>query len=273
MERLLVPRAQTVEPPQRARARVAAIGDLHVRGAHDRCDIPGLENLAERADLLVLTGDLTDNGRLVEAEAVADLFAATRMPVIAVLGNHDHRSLRRSAFRRVFERRGIEILEGQATTIRVAGGALVGVAGTTGSGGGFWVTGRPDGFPTRTFERLAIRARREGDALARALDALDADILVAATHFAPTTATLGREPPAKYWMLGTSALGLVIDRYHPDLVLHGHAHLGALRGRMAGGSPVRNVALPVAGGIHIETVEIGATVLEGRCRSETPSWR
>lgn len=272
MERLLVPRAQTAEPPRCVRARIAAVGDLHIRGAHDRRIIPGLEHLGERADLLVLTGDLTDNGRLVEAEAAADLFTAVRVPVIAVLGNHDHRSLRRAAFRRVFERRDIDILEGRAITVRTASGALVGVAGTTGSGGGFWSTEWPDGIHTRSLERLAIRARREGEALERALAELDADIAIAVTHFAPTTATLGREPLAKYWMLGASALGQAIDRHHPDLVLHGHAHLGALRGAMPGGSPVRNVALPVAGGIYIETIEIGLAVTEPSSRLEPASW-
>jgi Icc-related predicted phosphoesterase len=272
MERLILP-PRTADSPRRISARVAAVGDLHIRGAHDRRAILGLDNLSERADLLVLTGDLTDNGRLVEAEAAADHFAAVRIPIVAVLGNHDHRSLRRTAFRKVFERKGIEILEGRATIIRVAGGGLVGVAGTTGSGGGFWTTEWPDGLHTRTFERLAIRARREGEALAQALAAVDADIAIAVTLFAPTTATLGREPQATFWMLVAAALGLVIDRYRPDLVLHGHAHLGALRGRMAGGSPVLNVALPVAGGVHIETVEGRGTVPEGRSHPETLTWR
>jgi Icc-related predicted phosphoesterase len=80
-------------------------------------------------------------------------------------------------------------------------------------------------------------------------------VRIAALHFAPTTTTLGREPLTKYWMLGNCELGIVLDRRPPDLVIHGHAHLGTLRGRTPGGVPVRNVALPVVGRVHLEVLE------------------
>ena len=240
---------------QPVRARIAAIGDLHLRGREDLSAVPGLSGLADRADLLLVAGDLTENGRLLEAEAAGELLAAARLPVVAVLGNHDLRSLRRAAFRRVLERRGVEVLDGCATVVRLANGSRVGIAGTAGSGGGFWPHEGPDAIHTRTMKRLAIRARRECEALERALLSLDADVRIATTHFAPTTATLGREPLAKYWMLGNGELGVVLDRRMPDLVVHGHAHLGTLKGCTPGGIPVRNVALPVVGGIYLEVLE------------------
>ena len=238
--------------------RLAAVGDLHVRGAINQVNqlsVPGLIGLGDRADLLLVTGDLTDTGRVVEAEQAAELLASARVPAVAVLGNHDLRSLRRVAFRRAFERLGIEVLEGGATTVHLANGMRVGIAGTTGSGGGFWPVEGPDAIHARTFKRLALRAQRECALLDKALSGLNADLHVVATHFAPTTTTLGREPLAKYWMLGNCELGVVLDRWLPDLVVHGHAHLGALRGRTPGGVPVRNVALPVVGGVHLETLE------------------
>jgi len=237
------------------RVRIAAIGDLHVRGQEDQRAVPGLCNLADHADLLLVAGDLTENGRLLEAEAAGELLAAARLPVVAVLGNHDLRSLRRTAFRRTLERHGIEILDGQATVVYLANGTRVGIAGTTGCGGGFWPQEGPDGIHTRTFKRLALRASRECAALERALLDLRADVRIATTHYAPTTSTLGREPLAKYWMLGNCELGVVLDRRRPDLIVHGHAHLGTLNGRTLGGVPVRNVALPVVGTVHIEVFE------------------
>jgi Icc-related predicted phosphoesterase len=236
--------------------RVAAIGDLHVRGTEDQRQFPRLSNLAAVADLLVVAGDLTENGRMLEAEAVADLLSTARLPVIAVLGNHDLRTLRRAAFRRVLERRGIEVLDGNATVIHASNGFRVGIAGATGSGGGFWLQEGPDAIRTRTFKRLAIRVSRECAALERALLTLETDVRIATTHFAPTTSTLGREPLAKYWMLGNCELGVVLDRCKPDLVFHGHAHLGTLKGQTPGGVPVRNVALPVVRKVHLETLEL-----------------
>jgi Icc-related predicted phosphoesterase len=241
--------------PQVLRVRVAAIGDLHVRGREEPSAVPGLSDLAETADFLLVAGDLTENGRLLEAEAAGELLAAARLPVVAVLGNHDLRSLRRVAFRRALERSGIEVLDGCATVVRLPNGSRVGIAGTAGSGGGFWPYEGPTAIHARTLKRLAIRAHRECDALERALLSLEADVRIAALHFAPTTTTLGREPLAKYWMLGNCELGVVVDRRSPDLVVHGHAHLGTLRGRTPGGVPVRNVALPVVGRVHLEVLE------------------
>jgi hypothetical protein len=139
--------------------------------------------------------------------------------------------------------------------VRLPNGARVGIAGTAGSGGGFWPHEGPTAIHARTLKRLAIRARRECEVLERALLSLDADVRIAALHFAPTTTTLGREPLAKYWMLGNCEFGVVLDRRLPDLVVHGHAHLGTLKGRTPGGVPVRNVALPVVGRIHLEVLD------------------
>lgn len=234
--------------------RVAATGDLHVRGPEDGGLVSGLSELHTRADVLVIAGDLTENGRLLEAEAAADLLSAARLPIVAILGNHDLRSLRRTAFRRTLERGGIEVLDGGATVVTAPNGARIGIAGTTGCGGGFWPLEGPDAIHARTFRRLALRASRECAALERCLRDLDTDVRIAAVHFAPTVSTLGREPLAKYWMLGNGDLGAVVDRTMPDVVFHGHAHLGTLKGRTPGGIPVRNVALPVVGGVYLETL-------------------
>ena len=258
---------QTAEAGEAFRVRIAAIGDLHIRGTEDHRTFPRLSDLPDVADVLVVAGDLTENGRMLEAEAAADFLSAARLPTIAVLGNHDLRTLRRTAFRRVLERRGIEVLEGAGTVLQLANGSRVGIAGTTGCGGGFWPQEGPDAIHARTFKRLAIRVSRECSALEQALLALESDVRIATTHFAPTTSTLGREPLAKYWMLGNCELGVVLDRCLPDLVIHGHAHLGTLKGQTPGGVPVRNVALPVVGKVHLETVQPAAVECASRVSS------
>jgi Icc-related predicted phosphoesterase len=234
--------------------RLGAIGDLHIRGLSDSDGFARLFAAGLDVDLLVVAGDLTENGRIHEAEAAAELLCLAGVPVVSVLGNHDLRNLRRAAFRRVFERAGIEILIGSATSIALRNGVRLGLAGTPGCGGGFWPVEGPDAIHSRTLKRLAVRAHREATALDRALGDVEADLRVVVTHYAPTVTTLGDEPLAKYWMLGNSELGAVIDRRRADLVIHGHAHLGRLKGGTPGGVPVRNVALPVVGGIHVEEI-------------------
>ena len=70
--------------------RIAAIGDVHV-GLDDVGSIaPALANLRDDADVLLVAGDLTRHGDPAEARVLARELAAAPVPVLAVLGNHDH---------------------------------------------------------------------------------------------------------------------------------------------------------------------------------------
>ena len=239
--------------------RIAAIGDVHIR-AWD-ASARRLDELCrslDDVDALVVAGDITQGGRLAEAEQAAAVLGRAKVPVVAVLGNHDRRGLRRVAFRRTLERVGVIVLDGEATVVTAATGTRIGFAGVAGCGGGFWPTEGSAPLHDRAFKALAIRIRHEATRLDAALASLDADVRVAVLHFAPTSTTLGDEPPAKYWLLGNCDLGQVIDRHPVDLVIHGHAHLGNPVGWTVGGTPVRNVAYPVSGGLVINELPVQA---------------
>jgi Icc-related predicted phosphoesterase len=251
--------------------RVAAIGDLHVKHGIPDALAQALVSLATRAEALVIAGDMTDNGRILEFEIVAEAMSGVGIPVIAVLGNHDRRCLRRTALRRVLERGGIILLDGQSVTLELpvpgsdtlastTSTVRIGFAGVGGYGGGFWPEEGPLLPPYRAAQALAVRARREAVRLDEALSSIDdgVDLRIAVLHYAPTSTTLGSEPVAKHWMLGNIELGHVIDRHPVDLVIHGHAHLGNAEGTTPGGTPVRNVAshvigLPVVHVLHVST--------------------
>src|SRR5258708_23775546 len=72
--------------------RVAAIGDLHCSRASEGTFHPIFAKVAESADVLVLCGDLTDYGTAEEARVLAKELSATKLPTLAVLGNHDFES-------------------------------------------------------------------------------------------------------------------------------------------------------------------------------------
>ncbi|MDQ3044146.1 MAG: metallophosphoesterase [Chloroflexota bacterium] len=232
--------------------RIAAIGDLHIRGEIPAGLTDELLKLGERADVLVVAGDITDGGRIPEIELAADLFRAVTLPIVTVLGNHDRRCLRRTAFRRILESAGAILLDAEATTLEL--GCRVGFAGIGGYGGGFWPDEGPFPLHSRVSQALALRARREAIRLDTALAQLETDLTIVVMHYAPTASTLGNEPPLKYWMLGNSQLGRVVDRYPVDLVIHGHAHLGNPTGQTLGGIPVWNVATSVTSGPVIHEV-------------------
>lgn len=229
--------------------RIAAIGDLHIWGKVRRSLFPQFETLRERADVLVITGDITNNGMLAQAERAAELLSLARIPIIAVMGNHDRRALLRTPrYCAILERAGVHFLDG--TTFTFGGGhGRLGFAGVNGSGGGFWPDEGPDTLSRRTAQLLAVRARREAAKLDRAIASLDTEMKIVITHVAPTMTTLRGEPRVKFWLLGNSEFGRVIDRHDVDLVFHGHAHRGNPFGTTIGGTPVCNVAQNVAGGI------------------------
>jgi len=234
----------------KAPVRVAAIGDLHLRTDIPRQLADDLAAIDGLADLLVITGDLTEGGKIPEVELASELLAGIRIPKVAVWGNHDRRGIRRKAMRLALEASGVTLLDGSSLTMTFADGRRLGIAGVGGYGGGFWPEEVPDLVSARISKAVGVRARRESLRLQAALDALagqanTANLVV--MHYSPTVSTLGNEPIIKYWMLGNSLLGKVIDAHQVDLVLHGHAHLGNHIGQTPGGIPVRNVAAHVTG--------------------------
>ena len=247
--------------------RVAAIGDFHTRVDRDFLFGSALRRVPAQADLLLIAGDLTDNGRIDEFALVAAYLADVTVPVVAVLGNHDRRGLRRVAIRRTLEEAGVILLDGESVVLDVplagsvhdgsddpdhgsGSSARIEVIGFGGYGGGFWPEEMAEGPPLhRATQAVAVRARREAARLdvTLAADRTDVDARIVLLHYSPTSSTLGREPSVKYWMLGNIELARVIDRHDVDLVIHGHAHLGNPAGQTIGGTPVRNVASPVVG--------------------------
>ena len=116
--------------------RVAAAGDLHFGTDSEGTFRPALESLEDRADVLLLAGDLTKLGLPEEAAILARELRDSPVPVVAVLGNHDYHSDRQEEVRRALEGVGVRVLEGEATVVDVDGKRL-GVAGAKGFGGGF----------------------------------------------------------------------------------------------------------------------------------------
>lgn len=251
--------------------RVAAIGDLHIRTELPAGVTEQIRGIHQRADVLVVAGDITNHGRLAQAQLAANALRDAKIPVIAVLGNHDRRCLRKRAFIGILEDAGVRLIEGDSFVLD--SGRRLGFAGVSGSGGGWWPDEGPDTLPRRACQRLAVRARWEAERLDAALRALDTEIKIVVTHFAPTMSTLGTEPEFKNWLLGSCELGRVIDRHHVDLVLHGHAHHGNAFGRTPGGTLVRNVAHDVTdGGIVVHEFSSESRFRTPRARSRGPEW-
>jgi len=224
---------------------VAAVGDIHFGPDGAGTLRPHLEHLNERADLLLLAGDLTRVGAPDEARALADELAGVEVPMVGVLGNHDYHSDAAGEVTAVLEDIGVTMLEGDSVVVPV-NGSTVGVAGTKGFGGGF-VGACGSEFGEPEMKAFMAHARCLAERLEQALTALDTDVKVALLHYAPCADTLAGERLEIYPFLGCHLLGEAVDRGGATLTVHGHAHRGTERGLTAGGHHVRNVAQPVIG--------------------------
>jgi Icc-related predicted phosphoesterase len=217
--------------------RIAATADLHFTPARFSALHDQLNRVRDEADVFVLAGDLTNYGRPDEMEPLLNVLVRSRVPTIAVLGNHDFESGREADLIRMLSQEGIKVLDGSAYERDG-----VGFAGTKGFVGGFGrgvltAFGEPE---IKTFVRASID---EALKLERAMSQLRSPKRVVVLHYAPVAATVEGEACEIYPFLGTSRLAEVVDRIGADLVLHGHAHNGKCDGKTAGGVPVHNVAI------------------------------
>jgi Icc-related predicted phosphoesterase len=223
--------------------RIAASGDIHV-GDDSAGALHGpLASVAERADMLLLAGDLTKGGEPHEAAILAAELDGVGVPVAAVLGNHDYHAGRVVEVREVLERAEVRVLEGEATVIDVDG-ARVGIAGAKGFGGGFAGTCATD-FGEPEMKAFVRYTASIADRLERCLERMDTDVRILLLHYSPVRDTLRGEPLEIFPFLGSYLFAELADRAGVDLIIHGHAHRGTERGTTPGGTPVRNVAQPV----------------------------
>ncbi|WP_159675508.1 metallophosphoesterase family protein [Streptomyces mexicanus] len=228
--------------------RIAAVGDIHLAPEAQGTLRPAFETLPDCADVLLLAGDLTRHGTLEEARVVAREIDGLGVPVVAVLGNHDHHDDRPQEVTAVLEDAGARVLEGRSTVVS-CDGARVGIAGTKGFGGGF--VGRCAGeFGEPLMKDFVRHTRHCADGLRASLEELDeqgCDVRIALTHYSPVPDTLAGEPLEIYPFLGSYLLAEAIDTAGADPAVHGHAHAGTENGMTGGGVRVRNVAQPVIG--------------------------
>jgi uncharacterized protein len=219
--------------------RIAAVGDLHFSPqSYDRIRDP-MNRVRDDADLLVLAGDLTNFGKPQEMESLMNALVRLRLPIVAVLGNHDYEGGQHNELMKIMTDEGIKLLDG--TAYERDG---VGFAGTKGFPGGFG-RGALTAFGEPEVKAFVQAGIDEALKLERAMSQLRTPKRVVVLHYAPIGDTVKGEPPEIYPYLGSSRLAEVVDRHGANLVLHGHAHCGTAEGKTTGGCPVYNVALGI----------------------------
>jgi Icc-related predicted phosphoesterase len=216
---------------------LAAIGDLHVSedGRNRYRDL--FAEISDKADVLALCGDLTNFGRISEAEILAEDLRHCSIPMVGVLGNHDYESGMAEEVARIMQDVGVRMFGEQATVIEG-----IGFAGGKGFVGGFG-RGELGAFGEDAIKAFVDESREEARKLENALRSLRTEKVVAVLHYAPVADTVAGEPLEIYPFLGSSRLAHAVDRFdNVKAVVHGHAHRGTYQGSTPRGIPVYNCA-------------------------------
>jgi len=219
--------------------RIAAMGDLHVSKHSHGAFNELFGRIGEAADVLLLCGDFTDYGLPEEARVLVKELAPAKIPIIAVLGNHDFEGGKSDEIRQVLTDGGVTVLDGEATEVHG-----VGFAGVKGFAGGFG-RGALGPWGEQAIKAFVQEAVDEALKLEAALARLRTQKRIVLLHYSPIRGTVEGEPPEIFAYLGSSRLEEPINRYRVNAVFHGHAHRGTSEGRTSTGVPVHNVAMPL----------------------------
>lgn len=217
---------------------MAAMGDLHMQQDSAGIFREIFAKISKQADILLLCGDLTDNGLIDEAQLLGEELSFCKIPVVGVLGNHDHTNNQQEEIKKILSPYMV-MLEDQPYIYN-----NIGFAGVKGFGGGF------DNhlvlpFGEKILKQFVYEALNETTKLEEALTKLETDRKVVLLHYAPIRQTVEGESLEVYSLLGTSRLVEPIDNFKVNAVFHGHAHHGKAYGKTAQGVPVYNVSMPV----------------------------
>ncbi len=219
--------------------RIAAMADIHVASNAQNMYKDTFGEISDKADVLLLCGDLTYSGQREEAEVLATELSNCRIPVVAVLGNHDYDLGHHQEIRQTLENDLVTILDGNHVQING-----VGFAGTIGFAGGFdkYMLNSFGEPPIKQFVREAVNEQLK---LERALAPLETKKKIVILHYAPIRHTVVGEPTEIWPFLGSSRLLEPIENFNVTAVFHGHAHLGTYTSNTPKGTPVYNVAMPI----------------------------
>ncbi len=216
--------------------RVSAVADIHCTKKKMNSTRDLLSAMAHETDILLLGGDLCDAGLPEEAEILAREIAILKVPVVAVLGNHDFEAGKATEIIEILSNAGVNVLDGKSCEIYG-----IGFAGVKGFAGGFGERAlQPWGEPI--IKAFVHEAVEEALKLESALAGLRTPNRIALLHYSPIVETVMGEPPEIFPFLGSSRLEDPLNRYPVAAVFHGHAHRGSPEGVTKTGVRVFNVA-------------------------------
>ncbi|MBL8030211.1 MAG: metallophosphoesterase [Candidatus Doudnabacteria bacterium] len=221
------------------KVRIAAVGDIHFVMSKTEETKNLITRASKLADIILLCGDITNYGQEEEAVEIAKIFNTVQIPILAVLGNHDHAEEKPKQIKKILNEARVHFLEDAVFVYE-----NLGFAGVKGFGGGF-NKNMIASFGETATKKFVEESINETLMLERFLQSLTTPKIIVALHYAPIIETVVGEPEQIMPFLGNSRLSETLDRFNVRAVFHGHAHHGSLKGKTQKGIAVYNCSLPL----------------------------
>lgn len=187
--------------------KIVAFGDIHMT-TPEAAKIPGITE----ADLIVLTGDLTNFGGAKEVKGVLDEVLQLNPNVLAQFGNLD-----RPEVNEYLEQLGLN-LHGQAHLVNKEV-CLIGVGGSN-----YTPFHTPSEFSEPELQAIGDRAFQQGGDYTSLGQQLHNRKIpqIFVSHVPPHNTLVDRLHNGKH--VGSKAIRSIIEHYQPDLCVTGHIH-------------------------------------------------
>lgn len=211
--------------------RIAGISDTHINATHKTPAIPKeayiehVQDMSRHADLIIHGGDFTDKGDLASAKIAAEIFRASSVPVIGVLGNHDYEKDVTELTSILKYEGGIQLLSGNIYPLDKED-RTVNIIGAS----GFTLRGqerlaRDIGI---TVEELEALSEEQLANFSKNLKVLKGNDNIGLLHFQPARQFRDERSGRAKGKIKSSEFGRVIDENKNALqvVFHGHDHYG-----------------------------------------------
>ncbi len=156
--------------------RIAATADVHARVGDSEILRALAQSAARDAEVLVIGGDLTELGRLEQAEVLLRALDDCPIPVVVTLGNHDYESGNADEVSRLLAESTVHLLDRSSVVIDG-----VGFSGVKGFCGGFDHT-IANSFGEDLFKAWVTEGILEAEALKNELRGLGTERRVAVLH-------------------------------------------------------------------------------------------
>jgi len=223
--------------------KIAAVADVHSPRFLE--DFNSSLDVLTPPDIFLMAGDMVNRGKADEIVSVLDSIRSKLgedFPIVACFGNEEYSEARKEIIE--FADNRMVFLDEKSTILEIDGIKL-GIVGTQGSLDKATNWQRRN-IPSikKIFER---RARRAASLLKGLEQKTDRKLLL--MHYSPCLETCEGEETKSFAWLGSRKFYTLIEKYQPDIVIHGHVHNSVRHRAFIGPTVVYNVAFPAVGKI------------------------